>query len=316
MLNLYRFRPRGRIALALLLTVLMGLTSVQAAPQVVVSIKPLQELVGAVMDGVAEPRLLVPPGQSPHTWSLKPSDAAAVSGAGLVVWIGPGLETSLARALRGAPAGQPRLEVESLPGILLLPARVGGDWEKRRRDGADNGQGHAHGTSNADPHLWLSPDNARQIVAAVAQRLSELDEVNAVRYRANAARFTQELDTLDAQLKARLAPLADRPFIVFHDAYQYFEKHYGLRAVGSVLVSPEQMPGVRRVSELRDKVRSLGAVCVFAEPQFPPALVDTLIEGTPARRGTLDPLGMGLSGGYPALLSQMGEDLARCLEPK
>ena len=146
--------------------------------------------------------------------------------------------------------------------------------------------------------------------------LGRVDPANRGQYAANAAALVARIDALDAGLKAALAPVRDIPFVVFHDAYQYFETSYALRAVGSITVSAERTPGARRVKEIRDAIRNLGARCVFSEPQFPSAILGTLLEGTDTRTGTLDPLGAGLPAGpdaYFTLMRSLGSALAECL---
>jgi zinc transport system substrate-binding protein len=280
-----------------------------AVPKVVASIKPIHSLVAGVMEGVAEPDLIVTGGASPHTYTLKPSDAKRLERADLVFWIGPILDGFLAKPL--AALGRPgvAVELDRAPGVTLLPARAGGAWE------ADEDHA-AHSALEQDGHLWLDPDNAKAIVRLAAARLSALDRANAARYAENAAALERRLDALDATLQQRLAPLAGRRFVVFHDAYQYFERRYGLAAIGSITVSPENPPSAGRVQAIRDKVRTLGARCVFREPQFEPRLVDVVIAGTPARTGVLDPEGALLPRGpglYFALLNGLADNLVRCL---
>ena len=167
-------------------------------------------------------------------------------------------------------------------------------------DGHDERHGHPEIEAGAvDPHLWLDPTNAARIVDIVAAALSDIDPGNADAYRANAAGVIARLDALDRELAARLAPVAARPFVAFHDAYRYFEAHYGLNGVGALALGPEQQPGARRLAEVRETIRERGVVCVFAEPQFEPALIRTVVAGTPARIGILDPLGADLPPGSP-----------------
>jgi zinc transport system substrate-binding protein len=331
-----------------------------AAPRVVASIEPVHALVAGVMEGVAEPRLLVEGGQSPHTYSLAPSEAAALEEADLVVWVGPVLEAFLERPLASIAREDAVLRLAGLDGLDLLPAREGGAWEAHDHahgHGGDHGHGghaeaghdghedghethdraqhdhegrdhgehghddHAHGdhamdAARIDPHLWLDPDNARAMVAAVAGRLAAIDPANAGAYRANAGALDARIAEADAALAERLAPVADVPYVVFHDAYQYFERHYGLAAVGSVTIGPERRPGARRLTEIRERIVSLDAACVFREPQFAPDLVETVVEDTGARVGTLDPLGSDVGPvpeAYPRLLRALADDLLACL---
>ena len=165
-------------------------------------------------------------------------------------------------------------------------------------------------------HFWLDPENAELMVSEIARVLSEVDPDNAAAYAANAEATIARFDALQAELTATLAPVADKPFLVFHDAYQYFENRFGLEIAGTITVSPDAMPGAARIDELRAKVSELGATCVFAEPNFEPAIVSTVVEGTEAKAGTLDPEGASLDEGpdlYPELLRGLGRSLVDCL---
>ncbi len=291
------------------------------APRVVASILPLHGLVAAVMEGVARPHLLVPPGSSPHTFQLKPSDAKKLQDADVVVWVGEALETFLEKPLRSLPKRATVVEVAALPGIETLPPREGGVWGEHDHD---HGHGHRHGKGAAhaediDGHLWLDPMNGIAIVRALAERLAERDPERAATYRANGAREAERIEALHRELEARLAPVAGKPFVVFHDAYQYFERRYGLSAAGSITVSPERQPSAKRLAALRKTIRERRAACVFAEPQLKAPIVRSVIEGTGARAATLDPVGAPpLEPGpdaYRELLRRLGEDLAGCLTP-
>ena len=168
-------------------------------------------------------------------------------------------------------------------------------------------------------HVWLDPVNAGLMGLAIARALSEADPANAAKYEANADALIARLDELTAQLEAELAPVRDKPFIVFHDSYQYFEERFGLNAVGSAVVSSNRSPGVRRVRELRRKVRELGVVCVFAEPRYDPRLIRVITEGTQARGGTIDPAGITIKAGpemYVTLLRSMAASFKECLVPR
>ncbi|WP_158047842.1 zinc ABC transporter substrate-binding protein [Skermanella pratensis] len=300
---------------------------------VVASVKPVHSLVAGVMQGVAEPTLLVKGAASPHSFSLRPSDARALNGADLIFWVGEDLETFLAKPIDSL-AGKARVTaLMEAPGITLLPTREGGAWEPH--EAADHGHehghghghddhaegGHRHGEEHAhgtrDAHIWLDVSNARAMVAAIARELSEHDPANAARYQANAKSLAERLTALDAELGTLLAPVKDRPFVVFHDAYHYLEDRYGLNAVGAITVSPEQRPSAQRLSEIRGRIGTLDAACVFAEPQFEPTLVATVVEGTGAGKGMLDPLGAGLPDGpdlYFQLMRDMAASLVSCLK--
>jgi len=280
-----------------------------AGPRVVVTVKPLHSLVAGVMAGVGEPDLIIRGAGSPHTYSLKPSEARLLEAAQVIFWIGESLETFMAKPLAALGSKARIVEVLQLPGISLLSGRAGGAWETPAFAGE-------HGHATHDGHLWLDPANARGIAREVAVVLGQVDPGNRERYLANAGALVIRIDALDAGLKSALAPVRDIPFVVFHDAYQYFEKSYALHAVGSITVSAERQPGARRVTEIRDTIKSLGARCVFSEPQFSAAILGTILAGTDTRTGTLDPLGFGVPAGpdaYFTLMRALGSSLAECL---
>ncbi|QYO77508.1 zinc ABC transporter substrate-binding protein [Devosia salina] len=311
---------RTPLTLAALATMLLTGTA-WAAPAVVASTKPIHSLVAAVMGDLGSPTLLVKGANSPHTYSLRPSDAAALESADIVFWTGHGMELFLADALDTLSTDAQVVELAESPGITLLPVREGGAFEAHMHEGEDHDheeadRDHDHEHGEGDMHFWLDPQNARLMVTQIATVLAEADPENAATYNANAEAELVRLDELGEDLRQTLAPIADKPFIVFHDAYQYFEARFGLTVAGSITVSPEAMPGAARIDELRSKVKELGATCVFAEPNFEPAIVSTIIEGTEARAGTLDPEGAALTEGpnlYPELLRGLARGLVDCL---
>jgi zinc transport system substrate-binding protein len=287
-----------------------------AAPNVVASIKPIHSLIAGIMQGVGEPGLLIEGGQSPHGFSLKPSHMRLLQRADLVVWVGPDVEASLARLFEKNLLNGEVEKLTQLRGVTWLPPREEAEWEARhaKQSGAVH-QEHSH-DGDIDSHIWLSPEIARHIVRRITILLSELDKANAAHYQSNGERLIEQLNRLDNELAAILTPVRTTPYIVFHDAYHYFEQHYDLNAVGSVSVSPERLSGPRHIQQLRAKITRLGARCVFTEPQFQPKLVHTLIEGTSTRSAELDPLGSDLQPGpdaYFQLMRQLADNLRSCL---
>lgn len=181
--------------------------------------------------------------------------------------------------------------------------------------GSEKGHEHHH-HGEYDLHFWLDPENGKVLVKDIAKTLSESDPEHASLYEKNAADYAAKLDGLTRDVAAELEPVKDKPFIVFHDAYQYFENRFGVKAAGSITVSPEKAPGAARIEQIHDKVKSLGATCVFSEPQFEPKLVKTVIDGTDAKTGVLDPLGSELKDGpdlYPQLIRNLAGSLKDCL---
>jgi len=278
-------------------------TTAWAAPGVVASIKPVHSLVAAVMEGVGEPDLIVDGSASPHTYALKPSDADALQNADLVFWTGHGLELFLGDALETLSTGADVVELAAAPGIVLLPVREGGAFEAHEHDDQhhahdaihdhDGAEDHAmKGEQSADDehgegdmHFWLDPENAKLMVTQIATSLALADPANASNYQTNAEAQLVRLDELEAEIDAMLAPVKDKPFIVFHDAYQYFEARFGLNLAGSITVTPDTMPGAARIDELKTRLVELGAACVFAEPNFAPTIINAITEGSAARSG-------------------------------
>ena len=305
---------RLRLLIALLAAAFTWPAAASETPTVVASIPPVHALVAAVMRGAGTPALIVRPGASPHIYALRPSDARALDQAAAVFWIGPELETFLVKPVANLSAKAKVVTITRLPGIKLLRAREGGPWES---DEHDHGKADP-GAPEIDAHLWLDPRNARRIVAAVAETLAAADPERAELYRRNAADTDRRLEALDRELDARLGPVRQVPFIVFHDAYQYLERRYGLNAVGSITVDPERKPGARRIRAIRDRLAATQARCLFAEPQFNPKVIEGVVGSAPVARGVLDPAGSGITPGpdaYFRLMNTLVDELVRCLGP-
>ncbi|MBX3530522.1 MAG: zinc ABC transporter substrate-binding protein [Rhizobiaceae bacterium] len=320
------------------------------ALEVVVSIKPLHSLVAGVMGDTGTPKLIVKGASSPHTYTMRPSDAAALEAAELVFWIGPGMEAFLEKPLAALGGDATSVEIAWQKSVTLLPLREGGPFEAHSHDGHDHehadhndddddhahdedhdhdedqatddhehgtGPGqHTHGPEEFDMHLWLDPENAAAVVGVIETALVQADPANAAAYKANAEALRGRLEALTGEIDGELEPVRGKPFIVFHDAYQYFENRFGMPAAGSITVSPEVMPGAERLTQIRARIVEAGAACVFAEPQFEPRLVETLIEGTPARAGVLDPEAGAIEEGpelYFVLMRGIAHNLRACL---
>lgn len=303
---------------------------------VVVSIKPLHSIVSAVMQGVGEPKLIVQGAGSEHVYSLKPSDAKAIEHAKVIFWAGPTMETFLDKPIDTLGEGAKVVALGEADGLTRLKFREGGPFEAHDHghgdhghgdhghdhahdhaaEGAEAGHDHHHDHGEYDLHFWLDPQNGKVLAADIAKTLSESDPEHAAQYEKNAKEYGEKLDKLTKDVASELEPVKDKPFIVFHDAYQYFENRFGVKAAGSITVSPEKAPGAARITEIHDKIKSLGAACVFSEPQFEPKLVKTVIDGTDAKTGVLDPLGAELKDGpdlYPQLIRNLADSLKNCL---
>jgi zinc transport system substrate-binding protein len=309
--------------IGLVVAALAGTMATAAVDQgdlkVAVTIKPIHSLVTALMEGIGTPTLLVEGAASAHSFALKPSGVRAINAADVFIRVSATLEPFTGKIVTALPDRVRVVTLAETPGVKLLDRRTSGTFESRAHDGDASGD-HAERADRAgkDGHIWLDPDNAKAIVAHLAQVLSASAPQHAARLRANAGVLIARIDALTAGIESELKPLKNKPFVVFHDAYQYFDRRFGLDAIGSITVSPEVQPSAKRLTELRRKIRALKAVCVFAEPLFQPNLVAAVIEGTQARSATLDPEGTTLAPGadlYFALMRNLAAGLKSCLDP-
>ena len=302
---------------ALFAAALLSAVPAMAGPKVVASVVPVQSIVAAVMGDTGSPDLLLQGSMSEHRAVFTPSQIATLGDADLVFIVGHGLEAKLA-TLGGSDAvnGKSFIQLSDAPGVTKLPVRQGGAWEPDSDEPAPAAASEAEGVLGFDPHIWLDPENAKAMARQVAADLAKADPANGASYAANAQAFTADIDRTSAAIVAELAPVKAKPFIVFHDAYHYFEKRFGLTGVGSISDVSAQAPSAERLSAVRDKIIAAHAACVFREPQFDDKVVQTVIEGTSAREGVLDPLGATLTPGpqaYRQLLQNLAAALKDCL---
>lgn len=283
---------------------------------VVVTIKPVHSLAVAVMEGAGAPSLLLKGASSPHSYSMRPSDAKTLSTADIIVRVSGNLESFLDKPLASLSQNAKVITLSEIPGIKLLPVRESGAFDSHDDGDHDAKAGAGHEHEEHDAHLWLSPDNAAAIADHLAAVLAEAQPEQAGLFKANAARLKQRLTALDAELRTDLAPVKGKSFVVFHDAYHYFEEHFGLEAAGSITISPERQPGAARLKAIRAKIAGAGSACVFSEPQFEPKLVRTVVEGADAKTGVLDPIGASLPEGkdqYFQVMINLAKALNGCL---
>ena len=306
-------------------------SSAQAQVQILTSIKPLQLIAAAIQDGQGEPQVLLPPGASPHYFVLRPSDAKRLDQADLFYWIGPDLENFLPKLLQ--KRNKSSIAVQDLPELKLQYFAETDQHmhEHDQHDAHDHHPApsteatradtlvehdHAHAPGAVDVHLWLLPHNAQVIAERISADLSQHDPANAARYAANLAAFSQRLALLDQQLQAQLAPLHDKSFFVFHEAFNYFEHAYGLKHAGVFAVSHELQPGAKHVSQMRTRLQQAGPSGVFSEPPMQPRLAHPLAAGLPVTLAELDALGSTVAvaaEGYEQLLKNLATQFSDCL---
>jgi len=281
-------------------------------PRVVVDIPPVHSLVAQVMEGVGTPELILPPGLSPHDVALRPSDASALAQADLVVWIGPELSRAFARSVDALAQGRV-LGLLEVPDTVLLGYRQGAVFSEL---GGGDEHDHDHDQGSRDPHAWLDPVNAALWLGAIAQALAQIDPTNAEAYTENAAAAAVRLGTLQGAIDTRIIPLRGQPFVVFHDAYHYFEARFEIEAAGAIALGDGGAPGPRRLVEIGQAAQDLGVTCVFVEPQFNAGYVGATLPREGARVGVIDPLGFALTPGpqlYETLLTGMVASFEQCL---
>ncbi len=290
---------RSVARVALLLAGLIPSLPVAAEPQLLATIRPLQLIAIAVTGDPARVDLLIEPNQSHHDYQLRPSDRMRLQQADLVLWIGPALEGFLRQPLAAVPVDRQLMLGDDLPEM---------------HDHHDHG--HEHG---ADGHLWLDPERAIAMAAAIAARLGELEPAQRERWQRNSARFAEQLRQVDTGLKATFAALpAPRRYLVLHDAYGHFEQHYGLQRTATWAVTPEQAPGARHLLQLQAQIDGDAIGCVFTEPQFEPRALQTMLAGKDVHRRQLDLMAAAApltADGLARFFDQFGRAVAACLQP-
>ena len=309
---------KNTLLFAALSAALWGSATQAANAAVVASLKPLGFIASAIADGVTDTQVLLPDGASEHDYSLRPSDVKRLQNADLVVWIGPEMEAFMEKSVKNIPNAK-QVTIAQLNDVkpLLMKGADDDDDDHGHNDahGEKSDEHHHHGDYNM--HLWLSPEIARASAVAIHEKLVELMPQSRAKLDANLKDFEAQLASTEKQVGNELAPLKGKGYFVFHDAYGYFEKQFGLTPLGHFTVNPEIQPGAQRLHEIRTQLVEQKATCVFAEPQFRPAVVESVARGTSVRMGTLDPLGTNIKLGktsYSEFLNQLANQYASCLK--
>ena len=305
-----------------LVSILFYFSSVKAEIKVVTSIKPIHSLVSYIMDGVGSPDLIVDGYNSPHGFSLKPSHAKMLQEADIVIYVGEGVEEFLEKPLESIANNAVKFELLSQSGIKKLKFRErnifeghddhGHDKKAKKEDHDDHGHDD-HGHGQFDPHIWLDPMNAKIIVKKVTNQLSKLDKDNSSTYKSNSKKALKELDQMIKEVKSDVNK--DAKVVVFHDAYQYFEKRFKVNIIGALTVNTDVLPGAEQLAEIREVIEHEKVTCVLSEPQFNPDIVETIAKDTNISSGVLDPLGATLDSGktlYFNLIKNISTSLKSC----
>jgi zinc transport system substrate-binding protein len=303
---------------SVLCLILSGTTSAPAKEnlRVVVSIAPLHSLAAGLMLDGQKPYLLARGGSSPHTYSLRPSDARALQDADLVFWVGAELESFLVKPLKNQHNRSKVIQLHKAAEVALLPSRGMDMWSNEQPHGLADDHAHDHHAGAYDMHLWLDPDNVKALIATIAQALIAADPDNRVVYQNKEKLLLARLERLDRHIASQLAKIKEVPFMVFHDGFQYFEHHYQLKAVAAITPSPEQRPGARRIQRVRQLVKKRRVHCLFQEPQFNPAIANSVVAGSKTKIGLIDPLGSSFAPGpeqYFQTMQAIANSMEQCL---
>ena len=328
----------GQIGIFIFSLILINSLTAKAEIKVVTTIKPLHSLISNVMDGVGVPALIIEGSNSPHSFVLKPSHAKLIEQADIIFWIGEDIETFMEKPLDSIAKNAKKISFMELDSISKLKFREENifehedhddhghdedkdhdehkhdedkDHDEHKHDEDKGHEGHHHG--EFDAHIWLDPANAKEMLHEIAHELSDLDPDNASKYNKNADEAILAIDKLINDINAIIKK--DAKFIVFHDAYQYFEKRFGISTAGALTLNTDVLPGAKQISEIQAVIEEKGIKCIFSEPQFNPKIIDTIAEDTGIKTGILDPLGSTYDANkeqYFKLIKDLGNNLQDC----
>ncbi len=273
-------------------------------PNVVVTIQPIHSLATAVMKGVAQPKLLLPSNSSPHFFQLKPKDAKTIHHADLIIWVGPELENFLEKPFKALNPNAKQLILMNSESLTLLSSDHHHEAHEHHSHQPDDHSAHHHHGLN-DPHIWLSPTNAKIIVKEIADSLMALDPPNKKQYQLNAARTYKKLDQLELEIKTILQDSHDHPFLVFHDGYQYFNTNFDLNQKGHITDNPHVPLSLHKIKMIKRQMVEDKIVCLFGEPDANFKILEQMASHTQANVGKLDPIGMTLEPGETAYAEMM-----------
>jgi len=291
--------------------------SVRADINVVTTIKPLHSLISNVMKGVGEPSLIIEGTSNPHNFVLKPSHAKLLQDADIIFWVGEDLEAFIEKPLKSLAKDTKKISFMELGSISKLTFREENIFDHDDHDDHDEHDDHddheEHNHGEFDAHLWLDPVNAKKMVIEISHELSELDPTNKNRYKANADKTIEDLDELIEEVNQLLSK--DISYVVFHDAYQYFEKRFEVTSAGALTLNPDVLPGAKQIVDIQSLIKEKNIKCIFSEPQYNPKIIETLASDTNISTGTMDPLGVNLDRGvtmYSKLIMNIADSIKNC----
>jgi len=284
-------------------------TAARADIGVVTTIKPIHSLVSSIMQGVATPHLIIKGAGNPHAYNLRPSDAKALSNAALVFWVGPQLEHFLESPLHTLSQNASIISLSDAKGLTLLSNQEGDEAH-------DHQDTHNHASSEIDMHIWLSPLNAIVMADSITSALQKADPDHKEIYLKNNAKLKNELEELDSKIKAQLADVTDVAYLTFHDAFLYFEHHYGLNQIGAITLNPNVQPSPKKLFQIQETIKIKKPACIFIEPQYDPRVVYAITEGQNIKIASLDAIGFSMEEGpalFGKLMHQNAKNIFDCL---
>ena len=310
--------------------ILAGTSSAKAELKVVTTIKPLHSLIANVMEGIGEPALILEGSTSPHSFILKPSHARLLEEADIIFWVGEDIETFMGKPLESIAKNAEKIAFMDLDSITKLPFREENifkkyeehnheehNHEEHNHEEHDEHEKHdehdSHGHGEFDAHIWLDPMNAKEMVHEISHELSALDPANKEKYNANADKTIIAINQLIKDTDQTINK--DARFVVFHDAYQYFEKRFGISSSGALTLNTDVLPGARQISDIQHLIEEEGINCIFSEPQFNPKIIETIAKDTNIQTGIFDPLGANIDSDkylYFNLISNLANKLKDC----
>ena len=297
------------------------ITYANADIKVVTSIKPIHSITSYIMDGVGSPDLIVDGYNSPHNFQLKPSHAKMLQNADLVIFVGEGIEEFLEKPLESIAKDAKKFALLEQSGFKKLKFREKNIFEEhddhddhdKKAKKKDDHDDHGHGHGEYDPHIWLDPINAKAMIKKITKLLSKMDKENSSTYKSNSKKAIKEIDMMVKEIKSEMNK--DLKFVVFHDAYQYFENRFDISVLGALTVNTDVLPGAEQLSEIREVIEHENVNCIFSEPQFNPDIINAIAMDTNVKTGVLDPLGATLEPGkdlYFDLIRNISKSFKGC----
>lgn len=280
--------------------------------KVVASIKPLSGLTKAIGGGYITVDTILSTNHSEHIYQLKPQDVKNIQSADLIFWVGPSLETYLKKPLKiKNDKSKNVFSLMAIPHLTTYPARQGLEWS--------DAHNHQHEHDAYDSHIWLDPNNALTMISFISAKLSEIDPAHAKDYEHNAHELSEKIISFDKKALSELSQQQNKDFLVFHDGYQYFEKHYHLKATGAISLGHDQGLTPQNIDKILTLVKEKKVDCLFVEPGQKAPIIEKIAHEKHIYLGELDPMGSLIEDDqnhYLNMLEKMKDSFKACFTHK